>query len=88
MVGTPPLWRFARGLPLEVETLGSMDAEGRIAWGPGILPPEGPCVLALWRPGARPQFVAARGALRREGRAWRFEGAPLVPGEVVLVVPP
>ena len=83
----PPLARFAAPSPYEVETLGRVTASGRVVWEGPVLPAAGPCVLVVWRPGARPQFVAARGALAREGRAWRFTGDEVGAGFVVLVLP-
>ena len=83
----PPLSRFAVASPCEVETLGRLAPDGGVAWEGPVLPAAGPCVLVVWRPGARPQFVASRGALAREGRAWRFSGHDAGAGFVVLVLP-
>lgn len=50
---------------------GVLTVEGA-AW-----PPAGACVLVLWRPGEQPAFEVLSGALRREGRVWRWEGEPV-----------
>lgn len=86
---TRSLARWTPPLRWDVETLGRLDRDGRIAWEPGAFPPAGPCMLVLWTPGAVPQFRLARGALRREGARWRFD-APAVAADgafIVLVEP-
>lgn len=70
---TPPLARFVPPLPWDVHALGRLHGDGRIEWEPGVLPPEGPGRLVLWRPDARPQFASVRGRVSRAGRAWRLE---------------
>lgn len=85
-VPTPSLSRFAE-LPWEVRPLGEL-RDGAVVWAEGVWPPSGACGLVLWRPGARPQFVWARGRLWREGRVWRFSGAAVAAWVVLVVAEP
>lgn len=85
---TVSLRRFLppRPLPLEVRPLARL-VDGRFFLETSaFLPPEGPCLLVLWRPGEVPQFTHAAGRLARASHGWRFEGAA-VEGWVVLHVP-
>lgn len=89
---TVPLSRFAPAAsPWDVQPVARLDPDGRVTWmGRVLLPPaswESRCILVAWRPGAREPFRLLRGALSREGRAWRFEGGDGEAAWVILVEP-
>ena len=79
----PTLRAFPPPLRLEVPPLARLREDGSLDACSPWLPFEGPCLLVLWRPGEEPGFEAARGALRRQGGGWRFDGQAR-PGWVIL----
>lgn len=81
---TPTLRAFPPPLRYEVHPLARLHEDGRVeACGPWF-PPEGPCLLVVWRPGEDPGFEGSWTTLRRQGSLWA-SGA-VRPGWVVLWV--
>lgn len=70
MPSTPTLRPRPPRFPLEVHPLARLHGDGRLELLQAAFPPEGPLVLALWRPGEDPAFRAIRGVMRR---GWRVE---------------
>ena len=78
---TVSLRAFACPLRFDVHPLARLHADGRLDLEGPAWPPEGPLVVALWRPGEQPAFSLARVRVRRTGAAWRAE-----PGQDAWVV--
>ena len=84
MASTPTLRAFPPPLRYEVHPVARLHEGGRVETCGPWFPPEGPCLLVLWRPGEAPGFEAAWTTLRRQGAFWAMAGPAPRPGWVVL----
>lgn len=60
----PPPLRY------EVHPIARLHGQGVLEVCGPWMPPLGPCLLVVWRPGEEPGFEGVRGSVRRRGAAW------------------